>query len=238
MGETLLFIPGLMQDARAFLPQIVGLGLDHSAQILIPDAEYVEDSAARALIHAPAKFTLVGHGLGGNVALDILRRAPERVQRIVLIATDPLAEPLPTSTERDRRMVAARAGRLTDALRTDVPDSTLWQGPELGDLRALMNDMGQGLGLEVYLRQCRALQRRRDQQKTLRQATVPALILMGVHDTIVGLRRAEFTRDLMAKAVLLPVEGAGHMPMLEQPEAVTDAIRAFLTDPLILRPNG
>ena len=235
MGDPILFIPGLMQDARAFLPQIVALGTRHPAHIYLPVQDNIEKMSEDALRHAPPRFVLVGHGLGGDVALDILRRAPDRVERIVLLATDPLAEPPHMAALREARMVAAQAGRLKAAIAEDVPVSALAATPDRDAVLALMQDMALGLGEGVYLRQCRALQRRPDQQRTLRRTTVPALFLAGLADTLLPLRRQEFARDLMPLSVLKLIPDAGHLPTLEAPDAVTAAIEGFLAGPMILR---
>lgn len=235
MKEPILFLPGLMQDARAFLPQMVALGVGRGVQVFVSDAETIEKLSEQALAAAPPRFAVVGHGLGGNVALDLLRRAPERVSRLVLVSTDPLSEPPQIAAAREARMVAARAGRLKQAIAEDVPEGALADTPDRPALQLLLRDMAYGLGEGVYLRQCRALQRRPDQQKTLRRSEVPALFIAGQHDTVVPLRRQEFARDLMPRSALKIVADAGHMPMLESPEAVSAAIEAFLSGPMILR---
>lgn len=235
MKEPILFIPGLMQDARAFLPQMVALGAGRSAQVFICDADLIEKASDQALSAAPPQFAVVGHGLGGNIALDLLRRAPERVTRLVLLSTDPLSEPPQIAALREARMVAARAGRLKQAIAEDVPEASLAETVDRDALQLLLRDMAYGLGEGVYLRQCRALQRRPDQQKTLRKAEIPALFIAGQHDSVVPLRRQEFARDLMPRSALKIIPDAGHMPMLESPEAVSAAIEAFLNNPMILR---
>lgn len=235
MKEPILFLPGLMQDARAFLPQMVALGTGRGVQVFTGDADTVEKLSEAALAVAPQRFCVVGHGLGGNVALDILRRAPERLARLVLIATDPLSEPPQIAAAREARMVAARAGRLKQAIAEDVPEAALADTPDREALQLLLRDMAYGLGEGVYLRQCRALQRRPDQQKTLRRAEVPTLFIAGAMDSVVPLRRQEFARDLMPRSVLKVLADCGHLPMLESPEAVSAAIEAFLADPMILR---
>lgn len=105
MTEPILFLPGLLCDARVFLPQIVHLGARHPLHIAVPArGETVEQMSEAILATAPPKFILIGHGLGGDIALDILRRDLGRDQgrasRAVLISTDPLAEPPATAAAR------------------------------------------------------------------------------------------------------------------------------------------
>ena len=215
---------------------MVALGARHAMQIFLPtEGDFVETYSQAVLDSAPASFVLIGHGLGGAVALDVLRRAPERVQRIVLMATDPLSEPPNTAVARETRIVAARAGRLVQAIREEFPADSFADTEWRDDVLNVVQDMALGLGEGVFIRQSRALQRRPDQQKTMRRTKVQALILAGEHDLIVPLRRQEFTAGLMPYGNLQVIAGAGHLPSLEQPDAVTDAITAFLNAPLLLR---
>ena len=236
MAEPVVFIPGLMADVRLFLPQLVALGSKVAMHVCIPnDGDTVEVFSQTLLDHAPPKFALVGHGLGGSVALDVLRRAAERVTRVVLIATDPLAEQPAAAADREARIVAARSGRLAQAMREEMPPQSLADTEWRDEVLALVQDMAFGLGEGVFIRQTRALQRRPDMQKTMRRIKVPALIVAGEADTLVPLRRQEFTADLMPFGKLLVIEGAGHLPTLEQPNVVSDAIEAFLNGPVLLR---
>ncbi len=232
--EPVVIIPGIGCDARVVLPQMLGLGVAHAVQVILPVQATVEAASEAALLMAPARFALVGQGLGGIVALDILRRAGDRVTRVVLIATDPLAEEPKVAGLREARMVAARAGRLAQAMLEEVPEVALMDGPARAEVLALQRQMVMDLGEGIYLRQCRALQRRPDQQKTLRKAAMPALILMGAHDRIVPPRRAEFMAGLMPRAMVQVVE-AGHLPTVEAAGDVTAALTAFLNGPLLLR---
>lgn len=232
MSEPLVILPGFMADARGFLPQIVGLGLDRPVMLLMPaGADTVEQISQSLLADLPDRFALLGHGLGGDVAVDLLRRLPERVTRIALVATDPLSEMPALAAQREARLVQARTGRLQAALEADLPLNALAATPWRDEIRALLIEMGLGLGPEVYLRQTRAVQRRPDQQKTLRRVRVPALILAGRSDPVVPLRRAEFLATLMPQGRLQVIEDAGHHPQLEQPEPVNAALAAFLAGP-------
>jgi pimeloyl-ACP methyl ester carboxylesterase len=234
--DPLVILPGFLQDARAFLPQIVHLGVDRQISVVLPtQGETVEQLSLSAIRDLPRRFALLGHGLGGDVAVDILRRLPEAVTRIALVSTDPLSEPPATAAAREARLVAARAGRLAEAVAGDYPAAALAESDWRDDVLALLQDMAAGLGLDTYLRQTRALQRRPDQQKTLRKVRVPALIVAGQADTLLPVRRQEFLAGLMPFGRLTVIEGAGHLPQLEQPEAVSEALRDFLAGPMMLR---
>jgi pimeloyl-ACP methyl ester carboxylesterase len=91
------------------------------------------------------------------------------------------------------------------------------------------------LGEGVFLRQSRALQRRPDQQKTMRRVKLPALVIAGEADTLVPMRRQEFTANLMPFGKLQVIADAGHLASLEQPEAVSEVLETFLNGPVMLR---
>lgn len=228
MTEPLVLLPELACDARLFWPQIVRFSQTRAVQIGPLTGDSVEAMAEAALAEAPARFALCGLGLGGAVALDMLRRAPERISRLALISTDPLSDPPASAAAREARRVAAKTGRLADALAQDFPPEALAPGPARRDILALVNEMGQSLGADAYLRQARALQRRPDQQKTLRRALLPVLVLCGAHDTLVPRRRQEFAADLMPRARFEALDSAGHLPPLEAPAATTRALAAWL----------
>lgn len=230
MGEPILFVPGFMCDARVFLPQMVHLGWKHPTTVFVPGREEsVEKLSERLLDIAPPRFVLVGHGLGGDVAIDVLRRAPERVSRVVLISTDPLAEPPRAAAAREARIVAAKSGRLVQAVAEDYPDAAFADTEWKAEVKALLTDMALQLGEGVFIRQSRALQRRPDQSKTLRRALMPALVLAGAEDGLVPVRRQEFLAGLLPQGRLQVVKGAGNLPMLEQPEDVSEALQDFLS---------
>jgi pimeloyl-ACP methyl ester carboxylesterase len=236
MTEPLVVLPGFMADARAFLPQLVHLGTRRIVLLILPTQGDSIDQMSQAILpHLPPKFALLGHGLGGMVAVDILRRKPEAVTRIALIATDPLTEPPQAAAAREVQIIAAKSGKLAEAMAHEIPLAALAETQWRDDVMALVQDMAAGLGPDEFQRQSRALQRRPDQQKTLRKLKVPTLILAGAADTIMPLRRAEFLAGLIPAARLHVVENAGHLPQLEQPEAVSKVLTDFFAGPLLLK---
>jgi pimeloyl-ACP methyl ester carboxylesterase len=239
LTEPLVVILGFMADTRSFLPQLVFLGRTRPLILLSPGtADTVEQLATQSASLLPPAFALLGHGLGGNVAIEILRRQPDAVSRIALIATDPLPEPATIAAAREAQVVAAKSGRLAEAMLQAQPATALADTEWRDDVLALVQDMAAGLGPDQFQRQSRTLQRRPDQQKTLRKAAMPALVLCGEADTIVPRRRAEFMAGMMPQGCLEIIPDAGHLPQLEQPEAVSRALETFFDGrlpPLLLR---
>lgn len=235
-AEPLLLIPGFMEDARAFLPQIAAFSSERAVQIAAFGAvETIEDMARDVLAVAPPFFALAGHWLGGLVAMEILRRAPEHVSRVALMDVVTLAETPKAAAEREPRIAMARAGRLAEAMEQEIPPAALASGPGRAKIQSRLREMAEDLGPEAFARQSRALMRRPDQQKTLRSAMVQTLVLCGAEDRLCPVRRHEFLAALMPRATLKVIEGAGHVPCLEQPEAVTSALREWLSTPYLLR---
>jgi pimeloyl-ACP methyl ester carboxylesterase len=236
MPDPLVLLPGMMCDARLFAPQITDLSRDHAVTIApITQGERIEEIASGLLDVLPAKFALAGLSMGGIVAMELLRRAPERITRIALMDTNPLAETPQTAAAYEPMIIGARAGRLEEVLRGFMKPEFLAPGPQRLTVLNKVFEMGRDLGPEVLIRQVRALQRRRDQQPTLRRCRVPTLVLCGAHDTLTPLKRHAFMAELIPYAKLEVIEDAGHLPTLEAPEAVTAALRAWLKQPFVLQ---
>lgn len=230
MLEPLVLLPGMMCDARLFGPQIAELSSEGPITVApITHGERIDDIACDLLDLLPARFALAGLSMGGIVAMEVLRRAPDRVTRLALMDTNPLAETPQSAAGYEPMIVAARAGRLGDVLADFMRPEYLAPGPQRGEVLALMREMGLYLGAETFVRQVRALQRRRDQQDTLRRCKVPTLVLCGAHDGLTPVRRHSFMAELIPDARLEIIEDAGHLPTLENPAATTAALRRWLT---------
>lgn len=236
MSEPLVLLPGMMCDARLYGPQIAELSSEFAVTVApITQGERIEEIASGLLPLLPAKFALAGLSMGGIVAMEILRRAPDRVTRIALMDTNPLAETPQSSAGYEPMIVGARAGRLEQILSDFMRPEFLAPGPHRTEILAMLREMGMYLGPEVFVRQARALQRRRDQQGTLRRCKVPSLVLCGEHDGLTPPKRHTFMAELIPYAELRIIEGAGHLPTLEQPAATTAALRDWLKQPFVLQ---
>ena len=225
----LVLIPGMMCDARLFMPQIAAFS--HGRAVLlapIHNDDNVAGLAQAILATAPPRFALAGLSMGGIVAMEILRQAPERVDRIALLDTNPLAEQDDIKARRLPQMQAVQNGRLRDVMRDEMKPNYLAPGPNRAGVLDMCMTMALDLGPHAFLRQSRALMDRRDQTDTLRNAQLPALILCGQHDTLCPVARHQLMADLMPNAHLEIIKNAGHLPTLEQPGATNTALGRWL----------
>ncbi|MFV0513396.1 MAG: alpha/beta fold hydrolase [Jhaorihella sp.] len=236
MTEPLVLLPGMMCDARLFAPQIVEFSRERAVMVApITLGERIEEIASNLLDQLPTRFALAGLSMGGIVAMELLRRAPDRVSRLCLMDTDPLAETPQIAAMREPWIVRARAGRLSEVMREAMKPDFLAPGPGRSAILAQMYEMAADLGPDLFVRQSRALQRRTDQQGTLRKCRVPTLVLCGEHDRLTPVKRHSFMAELIPNARLTIVPGAGHIPTLEQPGAVAEALADWLAQPFVLR---
>lgn len=236
MRDPIVFLPGMMCDARLFGPQLAMLGGAHMlVSAPVTQGERIEEIASGLLDGLPRRFALVGYELGGIVAMELLRRAPDRITRLALCAVSAQADTPEMAAAREPEIIRVRAGRLDEVMRARLQPQLLAPSPYAGDVLELMAAMAEDLGPDCFVRQSRALQRRRDQQSTLRKCRVPTRVIVGADDPQAPLKRQQFIADLIPHAELDVIEQAGHVPSLEAPEAFTDALRAWLAQPLVLR---
>jgi len=235
-SDPVVFLPGMMCDARLFAPQLADLSRDMAVTVApITGGDRIEEIASGLLDVLPQRFALAGLSMGGIVAMDILRRAPDRVTRIALMDTNSLAETPQSAAGYEPFIIKLRAGRIAEAVEMMLGRDVLAPGPARAGVISALVEMAEDLGVAAIIRQTRALQRRRDYQSVLRRCKVPALVLCGAHDTLTPLKRHEFMAELIPNATLTVIPEAGHLPVLEQPEVTTAALRGWLKRPLMLQ---
>ena len=232
MKAPILLVPGMMSDARLFGPQIDALSRDYVMQVAcVARGQTIREMAAEALHDAPGRFALAGHGMGAIVAMDMLRRAPDRITRIALMSTSPLAETPEQASWREAQIVKAQAGNLAAAMSGLYPPEALSPGPGRGRALEVVRRMADDIGAAAFVRQSRAMQRRPDAQAELGRCRAPALVLCGADDILFPVRRHSFMAELMPNAELTVIGSAGHLPTLEAPGEVTAALSAWLARP-------
>jgi pimeloyl-ACP methyl ester carboxylesterase len=225
----ILLVPGLVSSPRIYAPVVPALWRFGPVTV----ANHVRDDnmgaiARRILAEAPPRFALAGHSMGGYIAFEIVRQAPERVAKLALINTQARPD-TPEATTRRRDMIArARAGDYSAILDELFPGFV--HPSRLGEaaLRQLVHDMGDDIGVEAFLRQQTAIMGRADSRPMMAWIKCPTLVLTGDADnTIPNSLSVEMAQGIPgAKLVILP--HCGHLPQVEQTQACTDALVEWL----------
>lgn len=229
MKEPLVLLPGMMCDARLFAPQIAAFSHERPVMTVPLNAHDTVGQLAKDILeHAPPKFALAGLSMGGIVAMEVLRQAPERITRLALLDTNPKAESQGVAQNREPQIDKVRAGALRTVMRDEMKPNYLTDGPRLVQILDLCMAMAETLGPDVFINQSRALQTRPDQQDTLRAVTVPTLILCGEDDALCPVHRHELMHQLISGSILAVIKGAGHLPTLEQPDLTNEALAQWL----------
>jgi pimeloyl-ACP methyl ester carboxylesterase len=191
------------------------------------------DDLARLLDHLQVDSAVIaGLSMGGQIVMEFHRRFPERVRGLVLADTSPLAE-----TPDGRRARNELADRL---LREGMDRHAVEVLPRMmapanidgqPDVAAHVLGMMRRTPAASAAAALRGRAERPDYTAELRRVTVPVLVVVGSEDDFTPVGDAELIRDLIPGATLAVVDGAGHLPNLERPEAFDAALAAFLERP-------
>lgn len=227
-AEHLLLLPGMMCDERQWLPQTRSLDIAVS-HANTTRADNFADMAAAALACAPPRFAVAGLSMGGILAFEMLRQAPERITHLALLDTNPHAEAAERQTLRLTQIQEAAAGRLRElAIESLKP---LYLAEAHRDDAALLDtilSMALDLGPDVFRRQSLALRGRINSVPTLAEIDCPTLVMCGDEDTLCPLAYHELMAEKIPAARLHVIANCGHLSTLEQPQDVNRELRALL----------
>ncbi len=225
----LLLLPGLLCDEWLWHAQVTGL-----ADIAEPFvADFREDDsiagmAKRALDLAPPVFALAGLSMGGYVAFEIMRRAPERVLRLALLDTNATPDDPVRSAQRHAAIKSLRYGRfagVTNRMLPQLVHASKIHTPVGFGVRA----MADRVGPEAFVRQQMAIFAREDSRPVLSHITVPTLVAVGDSDILTPRPDTELIHEGIRDSVLHVFKDCGHLPALEVPEETNAVLRRWLT---------
>jgi pimeloyl-ACP methyl ester carboxylesterase len=184
--------------------------------------------ARRILAEAPPRFALAGHSMGGYIAFEIMRQAPDRVAKLALVNTQARPD-TPEATARRRAQIArAQDGEYHAVLDELFPGFVHPSRREDGALRQLVRDMGDDIGPEAFVRQQTAIIGRPDSRPTLAWIKCPTLVLTGDEDNTIPNTLSKEMADGIPGAKLMILAQCGHLPQVEQPQAAADALVEWL----------
>jgi pimeloyl-ACP methyl ester carboxylesterase len=224
-------VPGLLCDERLWQLQVEYLA--DLADPLIADVtgdESISEMARSVLEAAPSvgHFALAGLSMGGYVALEIMRLAPDRVASLALLDTSARAD-TPEQTAARRGLIELATHGRFDEVPCSLLPRVLHPG-RLGDerLTSTVLSMASAVGPEAFVRQEEAIIGRPEARGYLSNITCPTLVLCGREDALTPLHLHEEMASLIPESRLVVVEGCGHLSTLERPEAVAAAMRKWM----------
>lgn len=230
MPSPLILLPGLKSDHRVWQPQIDALA--DRCKIIVPTTALyshgIAGMAEAVLATAPARFALAGCSMGGYVALQIMRLAPERVERLALVstsarpenpATTPLRHAALALAERDGVGAMAAASLDRDFHRAHRHDPRL---------AALMVAMAESVGLDVIRRQVDAAITRPDARPVLASIACPTAVIVGEQDQVTPPDCSLELAAGIAGSTLSMIPDCGHCASLEAPRRVTAVLQLWM----------
>ncbi|MEA1652335.1 alpha/beta fold hydrolase [Nitrospirillum sp. BR 11164] len=227
----IVLIPGLLCTAEVFAPQVAALWPHGPVTVANTLAgETMADMAAAILADTPPRFALGGLSMGGYVALEIMRQAPERVVKLALVSTQALPDTPEQSDQRRAFVALARKARFASVLRQAMAGMLHPDHRDDDQLAAVNLRMGLTVGVEGLARQTAAIISRPDSRPTLPAIRVPTLVLVGDSDPLMPPERSRDMAAAIPGARLVVVPQCGHASTLEQPEAVNQALVEWIRE--------
>jgi pimeloyl-ACP methyl ester carboxylesterase len=220
-----VLVPGLNCSARLYAAQIPALW--RFGPVMVADHRRDDSMAAiarRILAAAPDKFALAGLSMGGYIAFEILRQAPERVAKVALLDTNARPDDPERSARRDRQIAMTRDGRFAEVVDALLPLFLHRSRHDDEDLRWAVHIMADETGPEAFIRQQAALKTRPDARAGLGAIRCPALVLVGDGDELTPRALSEEICAGIPGSRLVIVPECGHLSTLERPEAVNRAL--------------
>ncbi|MFW5681140.1 MAG: alpha/beta fold hydrolase [Pseudomonadota bacterium] len=225
----LVLLPGLGCDERLWAHARTHLADVADVQgPAILAGTHVAEMATAVLAEAPRAFALAGLSMGGYVAMEIMRRAPERVLRLALVDTKADLDPPEVRAMRHEALRDIDEGRFEPHVESRLPALV---GPTaLTDpaIVATVRQMMLNVGPERYAQQMHAIMSRPDSLPSLSAIACPTLVLCGREDALTPPDKHAMMAEAIPRARLVVIEQCGHLAPIEQPQAVTALLRDWL----------
>ena len=225
----LVLLPGLLCDEKLWAPQVQALADVADCRVAdLTRHESVRDMAASVLEAAAEKFALAGLSMGGYVAQEIMRQAPKRVVKLALLDTSPRADTEEQSVRRRGLIDLAQKGRFKGVTPRLLPLLIHPDRQEDEKLTSIIFAMAEHVGMDGFIRQQKAIMGRPDGRADLAKIAVPTLVLCGRQDALTPLELHKEMAAGIAGSRLVVIEESGHLPTLERPAEVNQAMREWL----------
>ncbi len=228
-GLPIVFIPGLMCTGRIYQHQAETLGQTHPVLLANHWSHDSMAGIAKSILDAaPEKFALAGMSMGGYAALEIMRQAPTRVEKLILMSTSAKPDTPERSADRRKQVDAAKKNGLRIGTKALYPKLVHPARHEDAPLLITFIEMAELLGVDAFANQIEAIIGRADSRPLLSEIKVPTLVIAGKGDQLITPDNSEEIAGGIKGARLELVDNCGHMGMIEKPESYTKLLKAFL----------
>ena len=229
MKYPLVFIPGMMCDSRLFQLQINEFSKQYMVCVTpASSSDTIENISFEILRYLPPKFTLIGLSMGGILAMEIIKKVPERVMKIVLMDTNYKSETVEIKSRRLPQIKLVNEGLLEDIMCQQIQNNYLRKDKKNQEIFDLCLGMATDLGKEVFINQSKALATRKDYKSTLKNIKVPSLIICGEYDRLCPIKVHMEMESLIENSTLEIIPNAAHLPTLEQPAYLNKILTKWL----------
>lgn len=228
--SKLILIPGLACDAEVWRDQWPALSTHGAAKVtdVATRCTSIEAMAASLLAEHDGPLVLCGASMGGMVAMEAARQAPERVRGLALLGTSARPEAPDMRTVREQAMALFAQGRAEEVLRANVMFAFDRQHPDLKALAARYRALVMRAGADQLMQQNRAVIARPDARLHLPRVRCPTLVVTGRSDVLTPPECAREIAALVPGAELHLLTGCGHMLTMEQPAVVNALLQGWL----------
>lgn len=227
-AENLLLLPGMMCDARLWEPQVQALDIPTFIGDLTT-SDNLEEIGASVLENAPSSFAVAGLSMGGIVALELWRQAPERITHLALLDTNAKADTPDRRSTRLDQVQQVLAGQLRSlAMETLKPAYLAKANRDNKELLDVILAMAVDAGEATFERQSLALKDRPDSVAMLKTIDCPTLVMCGAEDRICPVSLHELMASRIPGARLVIIDDCGHLASLERPDIVNQELQLLL----------
>ena len=224
----IILIPGMLCSPRLYepvLPALWTFGATTVADTRHDDS--IAQIAQRLLASVRGPFALVGLSMGGYIALEVVRQAPERVLALALLSTSARPDTPAQATSRREQVAMVRAGRFDELVEAVFPLIVDAGNAHNDRLRSVWRMMAAEVGPESFCRQQEAVIGRSDSRPLLPTIACPALVVHGTGDQLIEPENGRELATEIPGARLELLQGCGHSPTLERPNATTHALTSL-----------
>lgn len=223
MKIPLIFLSGLLSNERVWLHQRQHLSDLASIQVISASDDTPEKMIHTILSGAPEKFALAGHSMGGWLAQEVMRVAPDRVLKLCLLNTTSQMDSEEKRISRLKMIEKVKEGSFNEIVK-GIADKFVFNTQVKNDVEKMFLEVGE----EAFINQELSMLKRGETKRVLSTIRCPTVVIYAEEDPVFSLQEHQELAHLIKNSKLVTIKNSGHMSPMEAPESVTSVLRAWL----------